>query len=222
MGKSADKRLLQASKEGDVEAVQNALNDGADVNTTHYETPRMSTGGMAPRRNGDHLRRRSLFLENGDTPLTVACRNGHDNVVSVLLENGAEVNKERFYDGRTALHEASTKAVASLLLANGADIHANACRGGETPLHRACDYGCEGIAAVLIENGANIDAQRNDGSTALHVASSNGHEGIVELLLKHGANVDIQANDESTALQIACEKGHGNVVRKLIEKGASM
>ena len=36
-----------------------------------------------------------LLLQHGTTPLYVACQNGHETVVKLLLDGGLDVNKAR-------------------------------------------------------------------------------------------------------------------------------
>ena len=48
------------------------------------------------------------------------------------------------------------------------------------------------VVKVLIEHGAEVDLQKNDGVSALMIASGTGH---VNLLHEHGAQVDLQNNE---------------------------
>ena len=72
---------------------------------------------------------------NSTTPLYAAAKNGHPEVVKVLLEQQADVNVSCTDDGFTPLHAAAEKGhreVVKLLLANKADLSAK-CHSGETP-----------------------------------------------------------------------------------------
>ena len=57
-----------------------------------------------------------------------------------------------------------------------------------TPLHCASQIGDLEIVKHLLERGANIEAQDQDGVTPLHCASYIGHLEIVKHLLERGAN----------------------------------
>ncbi|RCV10541.1 hypothetical protein SETIT_2G119800v2 [Setaria italica] len=89
---------------------------------------------------------------------------------------------------------------------------------GKTPLMVACMRpDLLGVAKVLIELGANVNAYRPGShcGTALHHAAKKGLEQTVHLLLTHGANPFIPNDDCNTALELAREKGHVNVVRAI-------
>jgi len=74
----------------------------------------------------------------------------------------------------------------------------------------------------LVENGADINRERNNGATPLFIACQNGHENVVKYLLEHGVNINKELNDGWTPLIIACCKGHENVVKYLLEHGANI
>jgi len=93
---------------------------------------------------------------------------------------------------------------------------------GMTPLLWACHEGHEGCVTLLLDHGANIEVQSEDGWTPLHYACFNGHEGCVTLLLDHGANVEVQSDDGWTPLLLACQYGHEGCVTLLLDHGANM
>lgn len=54
----------------------------------------------------------------------------------------------------------------------------------------------------LIDAGANLDIQNNDGWTALMDAAHRSHFEIVQALIAAGANLDIQNNDGKYAYEL--------------------
>jgi ankyrin repeat protein len=107
--------------------------------------------------------------ETGETALHSALctpdRDGHDLVVRVLLDHGADVNR-------------ATKPGAP----TGAFMRD--CRTkGEAPLHRAAAFGTEETIAMLLAAGARIDARDANGETPLSWASWYGRpDGVLRQL----------------------------------------
>ena len=67
--------------------------------------------------------------------------------------------------------------------------------GGFTALIGAAASGDERAVAMLVEQGANVNAARESGTTALYVASLSGHQEVVRYLVEHGANVNAADNN---------------------------
>ena len=73
---------------------------------------------------------------------------------------------------------------------------------------------------LLLEAGAEKDAQDVEGRAPLHFAASNGNRDCVALLIQHGADPDLATLDfGATALHIAAQNGHAEVVFLLIGVG---
>ena len=78
------------------------------------------------------------------------------------------------------------------------------------------------ITELLIANGADVNAKRDDGETPLHQAASKGRKKIIELLITKGADVSAKSDRGWTPLHQAADNGHKEVVELLIDKGADV
>ena len=104
----------------------------------------------------------------------------------------------------------------TLISVNARDIY------GRTPLYEAAMRGHDAMVYLLLNKGADVNAQEGNISTALLVASRGGHEGVVKLLLDKGANVNAQGKQLGNALQAASWSGREEIVMLLLEKGADV
>ncbi|UKZ74671.1 hypothetical protein TrVFT333_002341 [Trichoderma virens FT-333] len=94
---------------------------------------------------------------------------------------------------------------------------------GRTPLSRAAEKGCEAVARLLLEHGADVKARNLDGQTPLSWAAASGQEAVVRLLLlEHGADVEAHNPGSRTPLWKAAANGHEAIVRLLLEHGADI
>ncbi|UKZ49434.1 hypothetical protein TrVGV298_003681 [Trichoderma virens] len=91
-----------------------------------------------------------------------------------------------------------------------------------TGLMVASHYGHRGVVKLLLEKGANVNAQDGGGWTPLSWAADGGHEAVVKLLLKKGAKVDAQDRYGQTPLRQAADGRHEAVIKLLLEKGANV
>ena len=98
-------------------------------------------------------------------------------------------------------------------------ITANTEKGNYwSPFHIACFKNNLELAEVLLNGGANIDVQSNEGETALHGAAANGNMDIIELLIKKGADCNIKNQNGLTAFDEALKNGHIEIAEKLLAK----
>ncbi|XP_058802518.1 ankyrin-1-like isoform X2 [Phymastichus coffea] len=78
-----------------------------------------------------------------------------------------------------------------------------------TPLHFAVKYGHENMAKLLINRGADVNANNDDPQfdTPLQLAIKYGHHRLIDLLLKNKANAKvIQKNGKKTTLHLLAER----------------
>ena len=110
-----------------------------------------------------------------------------------LIARGVDLN--RVHAGLTPLLAATRDSwhgrieAVTMLLANGADARV-ADADGDTPLHHAARSSDAGVAALLLDAGALIDACNNDGFSPLGVACASGNWRLARFLLEHGARCE--------------------------------
>ena len=86
-----------------------------------------------------------------------------------------------------------------------------------TGLHSACFMGRAGIAAYLVDHGANINQQSTSSlATPLSMACSVGHPNSVQLLLDRGADPAILDKNGATPLMCAAFMGGTDEVHCLL------
>lgn len=77
------------------------------------------------------------------------------------------------------------------LLTLGADIDYADEDQGQTALHHAVLSGFEDVVGVLLEGGADVNAQSYSDITALHLAALKGRATVTKLLLTYRASVHV-------------------------------
>jgi hypothetical protein len=125
--------------------------------------------------------------ERGEPALLVALRTGLPNTAAVLLRQPDLHVDQPNALGETALMLAVYReqpATVAALLARGARVD----QPGWAPLHYAADVGAVGLAQVLVNAGARIDARSPNDTTPLMMAARNGHGTMARWLLERGAD----------------------------------
>lgn len=126
----------------------------------------------------------------GNTPLHIASKNGHMDIVKALLKKGANVNARNKREN-TPLHIASKIGYANIVDVMVNDYNANLNvqdNNGYTPLHYAVIGGYFKIVSTLVSKGANkkLGTYGKNGKTPLELANLNNKQGshikIVNLL----------------------------------------
>lgn len=153
---------------------------------------------------------------SGEPLLQVALREGADRVVEVLVAADGFDPELMAPNGNTALMLAAFKRnrpAVLALLAKGAIV----TRPGWTALHYAAASGDAGIAAILLDQHAYIDAESPSQLTPLMIAAREGQLAVVELLLAQGADARLKNNERLTASQIALRADQAGIAA-LIDK----
>jgi len=167
---ATDQSLFEAAEKGDVAAIAQLLNAGANVNCT---IPGDGSPLIAAARNG-HLAAVQLLLDRGadpnlpvrgdGNPLIMAAREGHTEVVALLLNRGAAVD-QIVPDDENALIQASGEGqlpVVKLLVARGANVNTR----------------------IWVEIGTGSNGEWR---SPLSVARKGKHTSVIEFLISAGA-----------------------------------
>ena len=168
------------------------------------------------------------------TPLVAALAARHLQTAEFLYQNGADPDF-RGFSMMTPFYSAAYHGdveMVQILLKYKADVHARN-DGGQTPLIYALgssDYGppnsalsFSNVTRLLLEHGADGNAQDNFHCTPLHSASETARFGKVEamrVLLEHGVDVNARQNDGTTPLHHAALDGTVDAIQLLLEHGA--
>ena len=151
-------------------------------------------------------------LTEGQTPLYIACKEGHESVVDLLLNNGADPNvpnklansKDFSLPLQAAVYRRNV-SIADKLLGKGARLEQH----GEPLLHIAYSGDSAWTTArelasetrsvermlstmtLLLLKGVNVNVISDIGDTALYRACTSEHLQVVQLLLEAGADVNL-------------------------------
>lgn len=170
-----------------------------------------------------------LRENDGQTPLDIAASHGNTQIITLLLEKGANINAE--YAHQTPLFLAAMygqENAVKLLLEKGANTEIKD-NDGETALHRAAVICSKNIVTLLLTHNANVNATTKSGATPLaYVAYSNlGNDKtenlvkIAELLLTHGTDIEITDDNGWTVLHRAAHQGNKEIINLLLDYGAN-
>ena len=185
-------------------------------------------------RNDDAARTRELLAagvdpdgydDAGDAPLHIAARQNNLQLIEILLDAGADIDRPRTGAGDTPLLEAvqhHRDDASLLLLARGADPTYAAWRG--PALQCAIQQNARpGVVDALIENGAIEKTRDPDRVVALlQIAARAGNSAILRKLVAAGVPADLASESGYTALMGAALTGNVEAARTLIELGASV
>jgi len=164
--------MVEAAAKGDVDAVTELLNAGADINAT---------------------------VDGDGSPLIAAAREGHMPVVRFLVQRGADVNLAVSGDGNPLIMAAREGhlEIVDFLLAHGA-IADQVVPGDENALIQASGSGRLAVVELLVSRGADVNAavwvghrEQADGvgewRTPLSMARRGRHTDVEKFLLSKGA-----------------------------------
>jgi|GEM_PF-2280733 len=190
--------IHMASADGSLERVKALL----DMDPGLVNLVRRSVTPLCLAIDFNHLDVAKHLLENGaDTklikPIFLMLRARSPELIDLLHQYHVDINVANSH-GTTALmwhSNAGNLPVVKRLLELGAktDLAAKEC--GNLPLHFTCRHGHLEVVQLLIEYGADVNAQSLNGNTALHIAVKYGHEELVAYLLENNADYTLETTD---------------------------
>ncbi|KAJ3013269.1 Ankyrin-2 [Thoreauomyces humboldtii] len=233
--------LQQAAAGGHSAVVSHLLLAGHDVDGRdnlalrtacsrgHLSTVQVLVAGSADVNMGA-LRFFVGYIKHEDRPLQLAARSGSVSIVRELLRAGARVHEGELDEkplqlaasaghvGVTrALLDAGALMVSSSLRKTGRKEVRERVPQEWSALTRAAWSGHRKIVAILLEAGADVNADRN---AALLLAIRHGKHEMVRELISRGASVHPLAPNACNPLEEAAACGHINIVLELLRSGA--
>lgn len=189
-------RLLQLCREGDLQAVQWHVHQGAPVGFI-TKTKWTATAAAAYGGRSDIV---MYLLDLGADGMYKTTRRRNLPLPSVAAPTLADPAITGSTGDNTAVTGYSN-AVANGSLRSGALLG----NGVNTPLHWACYQGHMNVVSILVHAGYSVEDVDSVGNRCLHLACSGGHREVVEFLLANSASVDQKNQYGNRALDLATE-----------------
>ena len=158
----------------------------------------------------------------GMTALMWATGRGSKEIISLLLEHGADVEaRNELLSVRSIEKLATGKEDYWALIDRMGTMEANKHHGW-TALIWASRNGQTEAVNLLLDSRANINAITKDGFTALVHAIDSKHVVTAQLLLERGAEPDLIESGCSPALPTAAGYGFVDLVRTILDRGGNI
>ena len=195
--------LQIAAQAGHVSIVRLLINAGARIN---HCNPHGTALSIASRENElgvvEELLKFGACLPNSSdfaSVMTEACQSYSHAIIEALLDGLPENMEERAYaDTFFAALRSGDDSTLQLLLFSGVPIPS-------CTLSQACAAFSHESVLILLQHGAEVNADDGEGGRALQVASFSGQPAAVKLLLKHGADANSLTPKYGSPLQATLE-----------------
>ena len=177
-------------------------------------------------RAGDLARVQTLVEADPTLAIFAASILGDVPRLEALLTTNRSLVSAISSDGWTPLHLTAffgKEDAVRLLLNKGASVKTRSTNPmTNTPLHAAAAGKHAEIVTLLLEHGANANAQQSGGWTPLHSAAQNGDLESARALLAGGADASARADNQQKPLDLALTQGRQAMVEFLEAVGAKL
>lgn len=207
--------LHMAAAYDQVEAARVLLAAGVDINACggHQVTPLSIAVQNGSIRVTEELLQHSPLVDlpntSGQSPLFAAAVKGFHKIFQALLDAGANIRLQQLEQNWTVLHlsaiHGQVEIVKEILgrYPKDKELLEAESANGVRPLLGAAASGQHEIAKLLLDAGADINAQDENGLTALRQAVQNSDLDMVKLLVLREARTDILSVNRVSLLNTA-------------------
>jgi ankyrin repeat protein len=209
--------LFNATSISDLKMVILLLDHGADVHISDvcnwtplceacFRGDTIIAKLLIAKTDGDHIN----DMDNaGRTALMIATKYKRVDVVKLLIENGADINKINSPEGWTPLCIACYSGNLEIVkvLSEYGNVNTTTSEGN-SPIILAALNGYTEIVRILLERGADVNKSDFREWTSLHSAADYLHLETVKLLIENGANVNKSNTGGKTPLFYTLSSDH--------------
>ncbi|KAK0607769.1 hypothetical protein LWI29_020280 [Acer saccharum] len=220
-GTYMDPQLYDAAVEGNIEPFKDNAIEFESIVTPNKDTilhinirsrNRLSMASASTKFMEDILDRCPLLLlqvnDNAETPLHVAAKYGHSDMVEVLIKSSAKPQHEDL--------ESGTGAAKQMLIRMTNNE-------GDTALHEAVRYDHLDVVKILTREDPYFSYSSNKrGETPLYIAAAKNYLEIVVEILETCTSPAYEGPDQMTALHAAVMHYRPDITRKILKKRKSL
>lgn len=166
----------------------------------------------------------ALDHERGHTPLTLAAKHGHVDIVKFLIERGVDVEQRNACSDMTAVMYAMIERhehVIDFLIGIGARVQ-DRNRYGWTAVMMAVMYGTADMLGCVLGTARGVDVSSDDCGKALRIAIAQGKAGHVSKLLDAGVNAHYRNRNHDDALELALKHGKEEIALMIAQKRSAV
>ncbi|XP_043946395.1 protein phosphatase 1 regulatory inhibitor subunit 16B [Protopterus annectens] len=222
---AANITLLEASARGDIEEVRFLLRNKINPDLCNED-------GLTAVHQcciDNYISIAKLLLNNGAnvnakdnelwTPLHAAATCGHQNMVRILIQHGADLLAVNA-DGNMPYDLCDDDPTLDIIETEMANRGVTQDKINE--MRAATEQQMIADMGILMETKHDLNVIDAQGATLLHIAAANGYTQAAELLLEHGIRVDSKDCDGWEPLHAATCWGQMQVAELLVSHGASL